>query len=162
MSNYSFGNLLRDVGIPLVLTVIIILCGIYHKVDSYSLLSKVLELGIIILPAIVTLSLTAYVFTLTFMDREELLKKGNPTYVLKLLAKLNSCFAISIIVPILSLLCCLIITLFAHFQVESQYANTINYIIAFIIIWLLSTSVFVQFGNIINIYNCGQIMQIKK
>lgn len=156
LQHYSFIDYLKDIIIPFLFAVAIVLFAIYKKYDSLRLLVNVIDIALDIVPALFSLLLTAYLFLLTFMQTEKLRVLFSSDKGKQLLLQLNSSFALCVLTSAISLALVMVIYFVVKLEFLCVYADLINYFTIFIVSILLGFLIKIQFSIVIDLYNCGQ------
>ncbi|WP_405310611.1 hypothetical protein [Methanobrevibacter sp.] len=156
LKNYSFGDFIKDITIPLIVSSVLVMLSIYKKIDTLVLLSNIISLALEIVPALFALLLTAYLFLLTFFQAEKLQnilgsQKGKELYL-----QLNANFALCVLVAIIALSFSLTIYFVLDLGLCCIYADIINYVAIFTLSLFLGFLVKIQFDIAVDLYNCGQ------
>lgn len=160
--NYTIKDWLKDCAIPFFCSLIISILTWLFIEDILALLSTTISVAISILPAMLALLLTGYVFLLSIIysnNHEQMLASEQGIDLLK---KLNSSFYIAIATPLVSTIFVIIVYLIYQLQITFVYANFVNYLIYFFVVFSLIKSITVQFGVLIDLYNCGHLKLIDK
>lgn len=157
LCHYSFIDCLKDIAIPCLFSIVILFCAIYKQCNSLSLLISIIDIALIIIPALFSLLLTAYLFLLTFMQTDKLRVLFNSDDGKKLLLQLNSSFALCVLTSAISLALSLIIYIIIKLNFSCSLADIINYVVIFLVLLLLGFLIKIQFSIVIDLYNCGQV-----
>ncbi|MBQ0088221.1 MAG: hypothetical protein KBT27_02675 [Prevotellaceae bacterium] len=161
--HYTICDMLQDLWFPILVAGGIVVTSICTQQDSFEMLCKLVHVSLGILPAMLALLLTAYVFFLTFFlgDKMQKAMQNNPDNGPQLLSSLNASFAIGIIVPLSAVIILFITSCIIDMQIEVDacMADVINYVLLFVGILLTTLSVSFQFGVVIDLFNCGQVAQ---
>lgn len=152
----NFKLLIKDILIPFLISFTL---AVFHLLDGtlLSCINSVLELSLSIIPSIVGLSLTAYTIVNAFVlgSQAKELKTGNGV---EFITKLNSSFAICLIISLLALIFSVICQLVDGCNIYTDYelADSINFIALILLITLLIYSIWCLFWIVIDIFNIGQ------
>lgn len=156
MSNYGWRDMFLDSILPVLVSSA--LCAVMYVNDAniFIQLKHLVGVGISIVPAMVALILAAYTILLTFVIGDKFsLIKGNDEGR-SLIQGLNASFAACLFISTISLITMIITSCVANMNIEIKDSNTINYIMYFIISYLLIYSVSILIGVVIDVFNCGQ------
>ena len=158
--DYSVKELGKDLILPLAVTCVLTPIMLMSNMSPYRCLMEILNFGIIVVPILITLILTAYVLLLS-MFGSTLKDFCTSESGIDLHKKLNSGFAANLTISILSLVGVFIGTFIAKMEFSSDYANIINQIAYAIYGLLVSYPIFSLFGITIDLFNVGQVTRIK-
>lgn len=154
---YGLKDFATDSIIPAVLSLLLIVVGIYSGADTYKMLGAVFSLGMSIIPVMISLLIAAYAILLSMFCS----KTANDIAELEggkeLLANLNSDFAVSIYVSIVSILVILSGSFVHGLGILSEYSSLVNSIVSFWVLYLLCFSVLILKDLVIAIYDIGQV-----
>ncbi|MBD5358177.1 MAG: hypothetical protein HDR88_14485 [Bacteroides sp.] len=158
--DYSVGEFGKDLILPFLVACILTPIMLMSNKSPYHCLMEILNFGIIVVPILITLILTAYVLLLSMFGST---LKDFCTYEsgVDLHKKLNSGFAANLIISILSLVGIFIGTFIAKMEFYSDYANSVNQIAYAIYVILVAYPIFSLFGITIDLFNVGQVTRIK-
>lgn len=156
---YNFHDIVNDCIIPADIACILSFMVFYKSVDSLKILDEILTISLTILPIMATLLLTGYTIVLTLFWSEygraiRKYKAGK-----KLLSSLNSAFAASIIIMLVSLGLNIVVSVCVNINLELPkyvYAHLVNSFAIFIILLTLFYSLLTLKDIIKNIFNLGQ------
>lgn len=158
--DYTLKDFGVDIFMPCIVACILTPIMIYSEKSPYDCLMEILNFGIIVVPILITLILTAYVLLLSMFSTTLkdfcVSKQGE-----KLHKKLNSGFAANITISLISLVAIFVGTFVAKMNIYSDFAIVINKIAYSIYVLLVAYPIFCLFGIIIDLFNVGQIMRIK-
>lgn len=157
LNNYSFKDFIKDIIIPLIISVLLTMVSMCVVKDSFGLLSDVVDLALEIIPALFALLLTAYLFLLTFFQADKLHNLLSSQEGKELYLQLNSSFALCILVSVIALALSLVVYFVLKLDCFCIYADIINYGTIFILSLFLGFLVKIQFDIVIDLYNCGQV-----
>ena len=160
--NYTLWDVLKDCKYPSYISLILTLIIAFTSSDIFVSLQKIISWSIGIIPNVLALLLAGYAIVLTvfWSDYGKNIRKYEAGK--RLLNNINSSYAATIFIMVITLLLNLVIDLIASFEVVvpiaiSKYANliTVFFLITFLIfsIWLLKDIA-------INIFNLGQASSI--
>lgn len=158
--DYSVKDIGKDLILPIFLSVVLTSIMIVGNADPLESLLEILNFGIIVVPILITLILTAYVLLLS-MFGTTLKQFCESSYGIHLHKKLNSGFAANLLISLISLIGVFIGVFVAKMNYHSDFADLINKIAYFIYVVLVSYPVFCLFGIIIDLFNLGQVTRVK-
>lgn len=159
ISSYSIREFIKDALFPLIVSFVFWGLSIYYVDDTYALVCKVLEISLSIIPAMIALMLTAYVFVMSFLFGKNIvstmknLQKGQ-----ELFHSINASFGISLLVNVSTIIIFYIMYIVSQIKITVEYADTINSVVVFFVSFLVLLSVSMQIGIVIDLYNCGQVL----
>lgn len=158
LSNYSFADFLKDAWLPSLVASLLLLLAVYNKVDMYLQVKSLLELGITIIPSMVALIVAAYTIMLSFLLSDKISSIKEKTGGREFIQNINSSFAMCLLISILTIILMIVFKGIScmELEVEPKLADAINYVAYFIITFLLTYSVFILVGIVVDIYNSGQ------
>lgn len=156
-SVYGAKNFLLDSWCPFLLAIVLVGCGFYWGDDTYEVLGKLLDLGIDMLPVLLSLLIAAYAIILPMFCSKTADDIAEEEEGEVLLEELNSDFALSIYVSLVSVLV-IVITSFIHdMSIEFIYADWINAIVATFILYLIFYALKILKDLVIAVFNIGQV-----
>jgi hypothetical protein len=152
---------LKDISIPFIIGIGVAVFLYVSDGDILLCLRYVLELALSVIPSIVGLSLAAYTIVNAFVlgsQAEELKTKEG----IEFLTKLNSSFAICLIISLSSLMLSVICRLIdiCNVCIDVKWADFINAIVLSLLITSLIYSIWCLFWIVIDIFNVGQTRTI--
>lgn len=156
-NGFTSSMFLKDILIPLLVALCITIYQIFAEGNLLSCLRSVLDLSLSIIPSIVGLSLAAYTIVNAFVlgaQAKELKTKNGIEFITKLNSSFAICLIISLFSLILSVLCKLIDG--CNICVDALFADIINSILLISLITLLIYSLWCLFWIVIDIFNLGQ------
>lgn len=156
--NYGLKNFFKDSVFPLTVSIFLCLILYVYDIDILFQLKFLLDVGFMIVPTMIALMLTAYTIILNFIlggKISSLLSKEAGCILVK---KLNSSFAISLLVTIIFIILLVVVGNILHMNILFTYADIVNYITFFVISYLLLFSISVLIGVVVNVFNMGQIV----
>lgn len=155
-NNYSWKSFLLDSSIPTIVSLSLCIIMYQFDINIYVQLKYLLEISISIIPTMVALTLAAYTIMLSFVMGDKIAKVKNTEEGRKLIQDLNSSFAICLLVSTVSIIVLIVVSCIANMNVEVNSPNRVNYPIYFIVCYLLTYSVYILIGVVIDIFNSGQ------
>lgn len=158
--DYSVGEFGKDLILPFIVTCILTPIMLMSSKSPYQCLMEILNFGIVVVPILITLILTAYVLLLS-MFGSTLKDFCSSEAGDNLHKKLNSGFAANLTISILSLVGVFIGTFIAKMEFYSEYANIINQIAYAVYVLLVAYPIFSLFGITIDLFNVGQVTRMK-
>ena len=158
--DYSVKEFGKDLILPFVVTCILTPIMLMSSKSPYECLMEILNFGIVVVPILITLILTAYVLLLS-MFGSTLKEFCSSEAGDDLHKKLNSGFAANLTISILSLVGVIIGTFIAKMEFYSEYAKIINQIAYAVYALLVAYPIFSLFGITIDLYNVGQVTRMK-
>lgn len=158
--DYTLKDFCMDILFPLIVTCVLTPIMISSKNTPYACLMEILNFGIIVVPILITLILTAYVLLLSMFSTtlKEFCSSKEGENLHK---KLNSGFAANLTISLVGLVTIFIGTFVAKMNIYSEFASIINKIAYAIYVLFVSYPIFCLFGIIIDLFNVGQITRIK-
>lgn len=160
---YGWRDLLMDSVYPLIITILIVLILVFFSsVDSYIVLQNIVNIGLSVVPAMVALILTAYTIILAFIISDKMNAIKNSEESRDLIKGLNSGFASCLLFSTISLIILVITSNVMAMKIYSPYSVVINFIVFFIICFLVMLSITILWGVIIDIFNSGQTALINQ
>ncbi|MFZ4455478.1 MAG: hypothetical protein ACOYOT_04585 [Bacteroidales bacterium] len=156
LQNYGLNGILVDSIFPIIISIVLCITMCLNDIDVYVQLKYVLGIGISVVPAMVSLILTAYTIMLTFIigDKFSSIKKTKSGR--KLIQDLNSSFAACLFVSIISIVAMIIVSCLVNMNIAIDNPCSINYISFFFICYLLLYSITILIGIVIDVFNSGQ------
>lgn len=157
-ANYHFGDFMQDAWLPLTVASILLIVAQVNDVNLFEQLENVLDIGIAIIPSMVALIVAAYTIMFSFILGEKVSeikeKDGGKEFV----QSINSSFAMCLLVSIVTIIVIVFVKCICSMDlgVEPTLANVINSAAYFLACFLLTYSVFILIGIVIDIYNSGQ------
>ena len=125
--------------------------------STYKVLRNLLDLAIDMLPVLLSLLIAAYAIILPMFcskTADEIANEENGT---DLLENLNSDFALSIYVSLVSVLVIIVSSYIHHLAIEFIYADIFNGIVATMILYLIFYAFKILKDLVIAIFNIGQV-----
>ena len=147
----------KDILIPLLIAIGITAYHIFTGNNLLEHLRYVLDMSLSIIPSIVGLSLAAYTIVNAFVLGTQI-KELKTKDGIEFLSKLNSSFAICLIISLSSLIMSVVCKLIegCNIIIEASLADIINSITLILLITLLIYSIWCLFWIVIDIFNLGQ------
>lgn len=159
ISSYSFTDFIKDAIFPIIVSVGLLILFMNSSIGSYSLVCTVTQVALTIIPAMIALMLTAYVFVMTFLfSKDALSTMTNPEEGEKLLYNINSGFGASLLINISSVVLFFIVYCVAQGNIKIVQADMVNYIVLFLLVFFVMLSIVLQINVIIDLFSCGQVM----
>lgn len=159
LSSYTIKDFTTDAFFPLVTSLVLFGLCRHNVEDTYALVCKVVEISLTIIPAMIALMLTAYVFVMSFLFGKDIVSTmKNPKEGEKLLYTLNSSFGISLLVNVSAIIIFFIIYCISQIKISVEYADIVNYIVLFCVSFLVLWSIVMQIGIVVDLFNCGQVL----
>jgi len=159
ISSYSIKDLVKDAFFPVIVSLILLKLFYDSAEDTYSLVCKVVEISLTIIPAMIALMLTAYVFVMSFLFGKNIVSfMKNPQAGEDMFHKINASFGISILLNVTSIIIFYIIYSVAQVNIQVEYADMVNYFVLFVVTFLVLLSIVMQIGIVIDLFNCGQVL----
>lgn len=160
---YNGKDAFKDWIIPIFLSLITVVVVYIFTPDTYKVLTKIVDISLSILPAIVSLLLAAYAIVLTVFWSEYGKSIRRYENGRKLLMNLNSSFAAIILFMIVGLIISVLLQVIISIEIIS-YSMSIfkiaNLTGIFLIVFILFLSIFSLKDITINIFGLGQITSI--
>lgn len=157
---YFLKDFIKDIWFPILLGIGLTILLSIKKADDYKILLDLLNFGIILLPVITTIILSGYVLLLTLLS-SSLKDLSKNTKGKELHSSLNSCFASTLILSLVSIIFLFIITLIANLGFESSCAYQINLFVFGFSCVLICYPIICLFGIIIDLFNLGETLKVK-
>ena len=156
-SVYGTKNFLLDSWCPFLLAIVLVGCGFYWGDDTYEVLGKLLDLGIDMLPVLLSLLIAAYAIILPmfFSKTAEDIAEEEDGEVL--LEELNSDFALSIYVSLVSVFVIIVASFIRNLSIKFIYADVVNVVVAVIILYLIFYALKILKDLVIAVFNIGQV-----
>ena len=159
ISSYSVEDLVKDAFFPLIVSLILLKLFYDSTEDTYSLVCKVVGISLTVIPAMIALMLTAYVFVMSFLFGKDIVSTmKNPEEGNKLLYTINASFGISLLVNVSAVIIFFVVYCVSQIKISVEYADIINYIVLFGVSFLVLLSIVMQIGIVIDLFNCGQVL----
>ena len=159
--NYGVKDFIIDSIIPTIISIVLCVAIYCSGGDIVEQIKHILSLGIAIVPSMVALILAAYAIMLSFILSETMSKLMATENGRELVKSINASFAACLLVSTITLIILLIISCVANLNIPIEHPNRVNYPIYFIICYLLTYSVCVLIGVVIDIFNSGQTALVK-
>lgn len=157
--SYSIADLVKDAFFPLIVSLILLKLFYDSTEDTYTLVCKVVEISLTIIPAMIALMLTAYVFVMSFLFGKDIVSTmKNPEEGNKLLYTINASFGVSLLVNVSAIIIFFVVYCVSQIKISVEYADIINYIVLFGVSFLVLLSIVMQIGIVIDLFNCGQVL----
>lgn len=160
--SYGWKDFFLDLWKPALFAVIGIGLCFISDMGSYEVVKKTVGLGISIMPSYLGLLVAAYTLLISFFTSEEAKKimamenKEKEISGKELIVNLNGNFAVCVIGGVFCLLTSFIVSYISSLGLTFEYADVINNIVLFVLLFLLSFSMTTLFGVIQDIFNLGQ------
>lgn len=159
LNDYSIKSILMDGVLPLIISFFSIVLLFLAKIDIHKALSSLLDLSLNVIPIMLSLLLAGYTILLSlywsdFGEKTKKIKGGS-----NLINQINASFAISILIMILGVFIIVVTSFLYNLDLKSPdfiNSNIINGSICFIILFLLTYSIWIMKDITINIYNLGK------
>ncbi len=157
--SYSIKDLAKDAFFPLIVSLVLWRLSIYYVKDTYALVCKVVEISLSIIPAMIALMLTAYVFVMSFLFGKNIVSTmKDPQKGKELFRSINASFGISLLVNVSAIIIFYIIYVVSQINISAEYADTINNLVILFVSFLVLLSITMQIGIVIDLFNCGQVI----
>lgn len=156
LCNYGFKGFFTDSILPAIISIILCVIIYLNNLNVFIQIKHLVEVGLDVVPAIVTLILAAYAILLTFIISDSFKKVKNTEGGNKLIKKLNSSFAACLSISSITLIVMIVTSCIANMNIEIANSDYINYSVFAIVSYLLVYSVYILIGIVIDIFNCGQ------
>lgn len=162
VKTYGWKTFIKDSIVPSILSLAVTIAAITYCDDSHALFDKVVNMCISILPSYLGLLVAAYTLLLTLLTTEtvakikEIVDDKNGLNGKDLIRTLNSDFAACVLITGFALLLSFLLSVISSLNIVFSYANVINYIGIFLIVFLLIFSIKVLVDLIEDLYNLGQ------
>lgn len=158
-SSYTVKDFAMDAFFPLVTSFVLLGLSYHYIEDTYTLVCKVVEVSLAIIPAMIALMLTAYVFVMSFLFGKDIVSTmKNQKEGEKLLYTLNASFGISLLVNVSAIVIFFVVYCISQIKISFEYADIINYSALFCVSFLVLLSIAMQIGIVIDLFNCGQVL----
>lgn len=154
---YTFDDFLKDSIYPAIFSMIAILLSLLSDVCSYDILGKAFNIGLTIVPVMLSLLIAAYAILLSMFCSNTGKVIAEQDGGKELLDGLNSDFATSILASFVGILFFVGGTFIHQLKFSFIYADIINYIVLFITAYLLFFSVYILKDLVIGIFNIGRV-----
>lgn len=159
IASCSIKNLIEEVVFSGIVSWIMLKLVYAKTEDTYALVCKVVDVSLTIIPAMIALMLTAYVFVMSFLYGKSIVDAmKNPQRGESLLYKLNASFGISLLLNVSAVIVFFIIYCIAQVNISVEYADIINNIVLCGVTFVVVLSIIMQIGIIIDLFNCGQVL----
>lgn len=145
--NYGWKSFRTDSVLPIIISSMLVFCVHRTNGDMCLQLRHLVEVALV---------LTAYALILTFVVSGGFSLVKKTAKGKELIKKLNSSFAICLIISTVSIMVMIVVSCIATMDVKIQNPNVINYPMFLIICYLLVFSVSILIGVVIDVFNCGQ------
>ncbi len=156
-SVYGLKNFAIDSIIPAILSLLLVIVGVYSGADTYKMLGVIFSLGMSIIPVMISLLIAAYAILLSMFCSKTADDIAELDGGEELLANLNSDFAVSIYVSIVSILVILSGSFIHGLGILFEYSTLVNSVVSFLVLYLLCFSVLILKDLVIAIYDIGQV-----
>lgn len=163
LKSYKVLDFLRDIILPGIISLILTLLLRFGKNHSSIIenLNNVLDLGIVIVPVMVSIMLAAYVILLSVFNSGALKKFFSGDKGVKFYDTLNASFAINLLVS----LCCLIFIVLSTFISKMGYEvdnpDDINTWVYFFSVFSVCYPIFCLFGIISDSFSTGRVSNLE-
>lgn len=154
---YTLKDFLKDSIYPVIFSAIVMTLSIICDVESYTLLGKTLNIGLTIVPVMLSLLIAAYAILLSMFCSNTGKTIANQNGGKELLDELNSDFATSIFSSFIGILFFIGGSLIHQLKFDFIYADFVNYSALFLSDYLLFFSVFILKDLVIGIFNIGRV-----
>lgn len=154
--NYGICSFILDSIIPFILSTGLIMSIILLNKDAINILKWLIGIAITIVPSMIGLILAAYTILLNFFTNNAIKNACNKNKGKNFVQKLNSCFAVSLLAATISIVSTIIISSVLQLEIQSKFANIINYFAIGGVSFFLFFTVWSLFGIIIDTFNSGQ------
>lgn len=154
---YGLKDFAKDSIIPAILSLLLVIVGVCSGADTYKMLGMVFSLGMSIIPVMISLLIAAYAILLSMFCSKTANDIAGLDGGKELLAHLNSDFAVSIYVSIVSILVILPGSFIHGLGLLFEYSSLVNSIVSFGVLYLLFFSVLILKDLVIAIYDIGQV-----
>lgn len=154
---YGAKNFLSDSWFPFILATILVVGGFYWVNCTYEVLGILLDLAVNMLPVLLSLLIAAYAIILPMFCSKTADDIANERDGTNLLENLNSDFALSIYVSLVSVLTIIVSSFIHYLSIEFIYADIVNGIIATIILYLIFYDLKILKDLVIAVFNIGQV-----
>lgn len=134
---YTLKDFLKDSIIPFVVSLLIITCTLFLKVDPYYMVNRIAEIGLSVIPLVLSLVIAAYVLFISAIMSQGLASMKKQAQGLKTLHSINSGFAACILTFVVASILFVVISIVSNNSNSSPYADIINYVISFVEIFLV-------------------------
>lgn len=158
--NYGIKDFVIDSLIPTIISSILCVVIYCSGGDMLEQVKHILSLGIAVVPSMVALILAAYTIMLSFILSEAMSKLKSTDNGKSLIQIINSSFAACLLVSTITIIVMLIVSSVANLNIEIEHPNRINYPVYFVICYLLTYSVCILIGVVVDIFNSGQTVLI--
>lgn len=158
LSNYSGKDFFEDVIIPLIISLVLYGIARWRDVDSYVLITTMVDLGVSIIPGIVGLIVAAYTILLSFIASEKMKGIVEKDVGAEFVKSINSSFAICLFASIFAIVFFAFVKCICSMGIEiyESCAELVNTFVFIFSSFLLFFSIFTLFGIMMDIYNSGQ------
>ena len=155
-TNYNFKDFVIDSVLPTIISIVLCVIVYCSASNMFEQIKHLLSLGIDVVPSMVALILAAYTIMLSFiwgdkMNEIKMTRNGKT-----LILSLNASFAACLFVSTITIVVMLFVSCVANLNVGTGHPNLVNYPVFFIICYLLTYSVCILIGVVVDIYNIGQ------
>lgn len=157
-ANYSVHDFFCDAKLPFLVAFILLMVALYNGVDMYEQVKIVLGLGMTIVPSVVALMVAAYAIILSFIMSDKVKEIKASEKGKQFVQNINSSFAMCILISILTIIFMIFSQGISNLEIETYhvYASIINSSVYFTSFFLLTYTVYILIGIVIDIYNSGQ------
>lgn len=155
---YCKDNLKQDIIICLVISVVLSIFTILSTNDVLCQLRLIMDIGLKILPTMIALNLASYTLMLSLITSDKFLDDKKVEQIKQLKEKLNSSFAIALLISIVSIVFFVIISVLGSLDIfVVPTACVVNSIAYFLSIFLLAYCFRALFCIVIDLFNIGQV-----
>lgn len=164
--NYGWKDFFMDSIVPIILALLVLVTAAIFSDDSRALFDKIVALGISILPSYLGLLVAAYTILLTLLTTptvEKLKQIEDAEHKINgkdLIRLLNMDFAVCILITGFALFLSFLFSVFSSLNIVFLYADVVNYLGLFLMVFLLAFSLGRLTDLIENLYNIGQTTTI--
>lgn len=154
--NYSIKDFFIDSIFPTIVSSVLCVSVFFSWNNMLEQIKHIISLGIAIVPSMVALILAAYAIMLSFILSDTMSKFKSTENGKKLIQSINAGFAACLLISTITIIVMLIVSNVANLNIEIVHSDRVNYPVYFVICYLLTYSVCVLVGVIVDIFNSGQ------
>lgn len=156
LREYGWNSFIKDSILPVIVAFGLCVLVYVENSDMFVQIKHLVKVCISIVPTMVALILTAYTIMLTFFIGGKFASIKKSEKGKQLIQSLNSSFAACLFMSIISIIVMIIISSIANMGIAVEKPDYINYVIYFVVCYLLVFSVSILVGIVIDIFNSGQ------
>ncbi len=155
-TNYSLKDFVFDSVLPTIISIVLCFVVYCSGNNMFEQIKHLLSLGIAVVPSMVALILAAYTIMLSFIWGDKMDKIKTTHNGKTLIKSINASFAACLLISTITIIVILFVSCVANLNLETEHPNVVNYPVYFTICYLLTYSVCILIGVVVDLYNTGQ------